>query len=41
MEFGDEEKSKKDVVKNKKGRVEINYTSYVINKGVSDAVFSK
>jgi outer membrane lipoprotein-sorting protein len=39
MEFGDEEKPKKDAVKNKKGRVEITYTSYTINKGVPDAVF--
>jgi hypothetical protein len=28
-----------DKLKNKKGRVEIVYSSYVINKGVNDAVF--
>jgi outer membrane lipoprotein-sorting protein len=41
MEFGEEDKAKKDAAKVKKGRVEITYTSYVINKGVSDAVFAK
>jgi outer membrane lipoprotein-sorting protein len=29
----------KQDMKNKKGRVEINYSSYIINKGVSDAEF--
>ena len=28
-----------DKLKNKKGRVEIDYSSYIINKGVNDAVF--
>lgn len=28
-----------DKLKNKKGKVEIDYTSYIINKGVDDAVF--
>jgi outer membrane lipoprotein-sorting protein len=28
-----------DKMKNKKGKVEINYSSYIINKGVDDAVF--
>lgn len=32
-------KEKDDKQKNKKGKVEISYTSYVINKGVSDEVF--
>jgi outer membrane lipoprotein-sorting protein len=41
MEFGEEDKAKKDAAKVKKGKVEITYTSYVINKGVSDAVFAK
>ncbi len=40
MEFGDEEKpTKEEKLKQKKGRVEITYTSYTINKGVADAVF--
>jgi outer membrane lipoprotein-sorting protein len=28
-----------DKMKGRKGRVEINYSSYIINKGVSDAEF--
>jgi len=32
-------KEDKDKVKNKKGKVEISYSSYVINKGVPDSVF--
>jgi hypothetical protein len=28
-----------DKLKNKKGKVEISYTDYIINKGVPDAVF--
>ncbi len=41
LEFNDEEKplSEADKMKNKKGRVEITYTNYQINKGVPDAVF--
>jgi outer membrane lipoprotein-sorting protein len=30
-----------DSVKNKKGKVEISYSSYIINKGVNDSVFSE
>jgi len=32
-------KDPKDKLKNKKGKVEISYSNYVINKGVSDKVF--
>jgi outer membrane lipoprotein-sorting protein len=32
-------KKKEDTLKNKKGKVEITYSSYVINKGVDDKVF--
>jgi len=41
LEFNDEEKplSEADKLKNKKGRVEITYTNYQINKGLPDAVF--
>jgi hypothetical protein len=39
LEFGDDEKPKKDALKNKKGRVEITYTSYKINMGIPDSVF--
>ena len=41
LEFDDNEKQLTDAekLKNKKGRVEITYTNYVINKGISDAVF--
>lgn len=40
MEFGDEDRPKKDDLKNKKGKVEITYSSYVINKGLADSVFN-
>lgn len=42
LEFDDGQKpSDMDKLKNKKGRVEITYGSYIINKGVDDAVFKK
>jgi outer membrane lipoprotein-sorting protein len=43
LEFDDNEKQLTDAekLKNKKGRVEITYTNYIINKGVSDSFFSK
>lgn len=40
LEFDEgEKKSDADKLKNKKGKVEITYSSYTINKGVDDAVF--
>jgi outer membrane lipoprotein-sorting protein len=39
LEFETGEKIDKKKLQNKKGRVEITYSSYVINKGVSDAEF--
>lgn len=41
LEFDDNEKpvSEADKIKNKKGRVEIVYTNYIINKGIADAIF--
>lgn len=40
LEFEDEEKlTDAERIKRKKGRVQINYSSYTINKGVDDAVF--
>jgi outer membrane lipoprotein-sorting protein len=41
LEFEDNEKplTEEQKLRNKKGRVEITYTSYAINKGVADAVF--
>ena len=40
MEFDDEsKKTEAEKLKNKKGNVEIVYTSYTINKGVDDSVF--
>src|SRR3954447_2507027 len=42
LEFDEDEKpSDLNKLKNRKGKVEINYTSYVINKGVDDNVFKK
>lgn len=34
------EKKQDDSMKNKKGRVEITYAEYIINKGVNDAIFN-
>ena len=40
MEFDSGEKAtEKDIIKNKKGKVEILYSSYSINKGIADAEF--
>ena len=40
MEFDDDDKKPKtDKLKNKKGKVEITYTNYIINKGIEDNVF--
>ncbi len=41
LEFEDEAKpiSEAQKMKNKKGRVEITYTNYAVNKGINDAVF--
>ncbi len=40
LEFDEGEKSSDlDKLKNKKGRVEITYNSYIINKGVDDSIF--
>lgn len=40
LEFDDDGKpSEKDKLKNKKGRVEITYSSYIINKGIDDSIF--
>ncbi len=40
FEYDDgEKKNKEEFIKNKKGKVEINYSQYVINKGVDDAIF--
>ncbi|MGZ5134922.1 MAG: hypothetical protein ACXWCG_07225, partial [Flavitalea sp.] len=34
-------KKKEESIKNKKGKIEVSYSSYSINKGVSDKVFEK
>ncbi len=40
LEFGDEDPiSKQKALKNKKGKIEIKYTNYTINKGVSNSMF--
>ncbi|MES2004614.1 MAG: hypothetical protein V4450_08835 [Bacteroidota bacterium] len=41
LEFDDNEKQLTDAekMKNRKGRVEITYTNYLINKGISDSIF--
>jgi outer membrane lipoprotein-sorting protein len=43
LEFDDNEKtlSEAQKLKNKKGRVEITYTNYIVNKGIADAIFVK
>ena len=40
LEFDDEKKSPADdKLKNKKGKVEITYSRYTVNKGIDDSVF--
>jgi len=40
LEFGEDKPvSEADKLKNKKGKVEITYTNYIINKGIPDSVF--
>lgn len=41
LEFDDEKPADTNKLKNRKGRVEITYTNYIINKGINDAVFGK
>lgn len=43
LEFDDTEKtiSEAQKLKNRKGRVEITYSNYIINKGIADAIFVK
>ena len=36
---GTKKKEDKDKIKNRKGKVEISYSGYIINKGVPDAIF--
>lgn len=39
LEFEDTDQATKDKLKGKKGRVEITYSSYEINKGIADSIF--
>jgi outer membrane lipoprotein-sorting protein len=40
LEFDDEKRvSEAEKLRNKKGRVEITYTNYIINKGIADSIF--
>ena len=39
LDFESGETLKENKLKNKKGRVEITYSNYVVNKGVNDAEF--
>jgi outer membrane lipoprotein-sorting protein len=43
LEFEEETKplTEAEKIKNRKGRVEINYSAYTINQGLADAVFKK
>lgn len=40
FEYENGNTKKEKTIKNKKGRVEVIYTNYIINKGISDKVFS-
>lgn len=40
LEFDDTDKAIKDKMKGRKGRVEINYSSYAINTGLSNSIFN-
>ncbi|MFZ1798654.1 MAG: hypothetical protein WAU24_02225 [Chitinophagaceae bacterium] len=39
LEFNDADKADMEKMKNKKGKVEITYSSYIINKGIPDSIF--
>jgi outer membrane lipoprotein-sorting protein len=39
LEFDDDDKATRDKMKNKKGKVEIIYKNYIINKGIDDSIF--
>ncbi|MGN6213311.1 LolA family protein [Parafilimonas sp.] len=39
LNFNENPSSEKEKLKNKKGSIEISYASYIINKGINDAVF--
>ncbi|MFL5810828.1 MAG: LolA family protein [Flavisolibacter sp.] len=41
FEYEKGDKKKPGAVKNKKGKIELNYSSYSINKGIDDKVFSR
>ncbi|MBS1729650.1 MAG: hypothetical protein JSS67_02615 [Bacteroidetes bacterium] len=41
LEFNDADKAELEKMKNKKGKVEITYSSYSINKGIPDTIFNK
>ena len=41
LDFDEEKPADINKLKNKKGKVEIDYSSYIINKGVDDAVFKQ
>ena len=41
FEYEKGDKKKSGAVKNKKGKIELNYSSYSINKGIDDKVFSR
>ena len=41
FEYDKGDKKKQDALKNKKGRVEITYSNYNINKGIDEAVFKQ
>jgi outer membrane lipoprotein-sorting protein len=43
LEFDDNDKTLTEAqkLKNKKGRVEITYSNYIVNKGIADAIFVK
>jgi outer membrane lipoprotein-sorting protein len=40
FEYEKGDKKKQEALKNKKGKVEITYSSYIINKGIDDTIFS-
>lgn len=39
LDFDEDKTADADKLKNKKGKIEIDYSSYIINKGIDDAVF--
>jgi hypothetical protein len=41
LDYDDGTKKKNETLKNKKGKIEISYSGYIINKGVDEKIFKQ